>query len=284
MLTGTRLTLTAEGDGIAVLSFHNPPRGFMDAVTETELEAALDEIERTEGLGVVILTGAQEGVFIRHYDVRVLEERARKMQARGLTFATERPVPESPIHRCLRRIEASACIFIAALNGTAMGGGYELALACDLRIAQAGDYRIGLPESNVGLLPGAGGTQRLPALVGPARALEYLLLGRTFTPEEAAAAGLVNECCPRPALERALEIARVLAVKQPRALAHIKRLVPRADLARLAEERTLFCDLMVDPRSIDLMAQMNAGERTIDADARGSHQLFLDPTSRTETR
>lgn len=267
MLDGKRLTLGSESDGIVVLRFDNPPHGYMDGATEAELEAALDEIERTERLRVVILTGAQQGVFIRHYDVGVLEERARKMQARGLTFSTDRPVPESPIHRCLRRIEASPRIFIAALNGAAMGGGYELALACDLRIAQAGDYRIGLPESNIGLLPGAGGTQRLPALVGRAKALEYLLLGRTFDPKEAVLAGLVNECCPGPALERALEIARQLAAKQPRALAHVKRLVRRVDADGLAEERTLFCDLMVDSRSIELMKQMNSGERGIEGDA-----------------
>lgn len=271
-INGTRLSLSADGAGIAVLRFHNPPQGFMDAATEAELGAALDAIENHDDSHVVVLTGAQDGVFIRHYDVGVLEERARKMQARGLTFSTERPVPESPIHRCLDRIEASPRIFIAALNGTAMGGGYELALACDLRVAQAGDYRIGLPESNIGLLPGAGGTQRLPALVGQARALEYLLLGRTFTPEEAAAAGLVNECCPGPALERALDIARTLAAKQPRALAHIKQLVRRATRndAGFADERTLFCDLMVDPRSIEMMAQMNAGERRIEGGPSGA--------------
>ena len=261
------MTLGVETDGVALLRLQNPPQGFMDGATESELEGALDAIESRADLRVVVLTGAQDGVFIRHYDVGVLEERARRMQARGLTFSTERPVPESPIHRCLRRIEESPRIFIAALNGAAMGGGYELALACDLRIAQAGDYRIGLPESNIGLLPGAGGTQRLARLVGPAKALEYMLLGRTFAPHEAAAAGLVNECCAGPALERALEIARRLAAKQPRALTHIKRLVRRADPAGLAEERTLFCDLMVDPRSIELMAQFNAGARRIEGGA-----------------
>jgi enoyl-CoA hydratase/carnithine racemase len=267
VLDGKQVTLGSEGDGVAVVRFDNPPHGYMDETTETELEAALDAIEGRETLRVVVLTGAQDGVFIRHYDVGLLEQRARTMRARGLTFSTDRPVPESPIHRCLGRIEASPRIFIAALNGTAMGGGYELALACDLRIAQAGNYRIGLPESNIGLLPGAGGTQRLPALVGRARALEYLLLGRTFAPAEAAAAGLVNECCPGPALERALDVARALAKKQPRALAHIKRLLGRTGPAALADERTLFCDLMVDPRSIEQMAEMNAGTRRIEGDA-----------------
>jgi len=268
MHEATRVKFDTEPDGLAVLRFDNPPHGYMDRQSEAELESALDKIEKTDGLRVVILTGAQEGVFIRHYDVGVLEQRARKMQARGLTFSTERPVPESPIHRCLRRIEASERIFIAALNGSAMGGGYELALACDLRIAQDGDYRIGLPESNIGLLPGAGGTQRLARLIGPAKALEYILRGRTFTPAQAMAAGLVNECCSAPALRRARELARELGQKPPRALAHIKRLLRAPDVgAAFADERTLFCDLMVDPRSIELMAQMNAGTRRIEGGA-----------------
>jgi len=268
MRNAKRLSLDADPGGVALLRIDNPPHGYMDGATEAELEAALDEIDRTMHFRVVIFTGAQDGVFIRHYDVGVLEARARKMQARGLTFSIDRPVPESPIHRCLRRIEASDRIFLAALNGTAMGGGYELALACDLRIAQAGDYPIGLPESNIGLLPGAGGTQRLARLIGPAKALEYILLGRTFTPAQAAAAGLVNECCSGPARDRALELARQLAAKPPRALAHIKRLLRAPDVGTaFAAERTLFCDLMVDARSIDLMQQMNAGERTIEGDA-----------------
>lgn len=261
--TGT-VDVTIAG-GIAVIRFANPPEGFMDEGTEAGLTAALDRVEGDEDVRAVILTGAQDGVFIRHYDVRILEARSRKMAARGLSFSTDRPVPEPSLHRNMRRIEDSAKPYIAAINGTAMGGGYELALACDIRLAQAGDYPIGLPEVNLGILPGAGGTQRLPMLVGQARALEYCLTGRTFLPHEAASAGLVNACVDGPVLEHALTMARGMAAKPPRALAHIKRLIRGAtpDPNRMADERTLFCDLMVQEDAIEIMARMNGTGRDI---------------------
>jgi len=269
MYHGERILLERSGEGVATLSFSNPPQGTMDDASERELIEALDRIEADAALRVVVLSGAQPGVFIRHYDVRVLEQRARAMAARGLAFDVSRPVPESPIHVAQGRIEASSKIFIAAINGVAMGGGYEIALACDLRIAEDGDYPIGLPEVNIGLLPGAGGTQRLARLVGEARALELILQGRTVGPREAARLGLVGECCEGPVLDRALQLAARIAGAHPRATAHVKRLVRGArdrPLAQgLADERTLFCDLMVDGGSIERMHAMNEGRLQIES-------------------
>jgi enoyl-CoA hydratase len=268
-MDGERIRATHDAPGIATLAFKNPPRGTMDDASERELLLALDRIDAQPELRVVVLTGAEEGVFIRHYDVGVLEERARAMAARGLRFDPSRPVPESSIHVAQRRIEASPRIFIAAINGVAMGGGYEITLACDLRIAQDGDYPIGLPEVNIGLLPGAGGTQRLSRLIGEARALELILQGRTVGPREAARLGLVNECCEGSAVARAMEIARRIAAQPPAALAHVKRLVRGAadrPLAQgLADERTLFCDLMVSDDAIERMHAMNAGRLRIES-------------------
>ena len=267
MYEGQRILLQRSAKGVATLSFANPPSGTMDDASERELIEALERIDAEPELRVVVLTGAQPGVFIRHYDVGVLERRARAMAARGLAFDTARPVPESSIHVAQRRMEESPRIFIAAINGVAMGGGYEIALACDLRIAQEGEYPIGLPEVNIGLLPGAGGTQRLARLIGEARTLELILQGRTVGPREAARLGLVGECCEGPALARALEIANRLAGAHGRALAHVKRLVRGAfdrPLAEgLADERTLFCDLMVSQRTIDEMTAFNASGRSI---------------------
>lgn len=263
--SGQRLEARADGAVLQVLLF-NPPLGCMDAQTEAELLTLLDRIDATPAWRVVLFSGRDAGVFVRHYDVGVLEERGRAMAARGLRFSLDRPVPEAPLHRALARMEASERIFIAALNGTCMGGGYELALACDLRYAQAGSYRIGLPEVNIGLLPGAGGTQKLQRVMGTAAALEALLLGRTFTPAEAAVAGLVHACCD-DVLAHALAVARELAAKPQPALGHIKLLARRAGqgdaAAGLAAERTLFCDTMVSAEALQRMADMNAGRRDI---------------------
>ncbi len=262
---GRRLRVQRHG-GVAVARLFNPPLGCMDAQTEAELLALLDLTDAAQELRVVVLTGRDPGLFVRHYDVAVLERRARDMAARGLHFTPDRPVPEASLHRALARIEASERIFIAAINGTCMGGGYELALACDLRYAQAGAYRIGLPEVNLGLLPGAGGTQKLQRVMGPAPALEALLLGRTFDPEQAARHGLVNACIA-DVLAHALAVANELAHKPQPALGHIKRLARRAGAADaaagLAEERTLFCASMVSDEALRRMAEMNAGERDI---------------------
>jgi enoyl-CoA hydratase/carnithine racemase len=265
LFDGQRLQLQQRG-GVAVARLFNPPQGCMDAQTEAELAQMLDRIEAQAAIRVVLLTGRDAGMFVRHYDVAVLEQRGRAMAARGLRFTLDRPVPEAPLHRVLARIEASPRIFIAAINGTCMGGGYELALACDLRYAQAGSYRIGLPEVNIGLLPGAGGTQKLQRVMGAARALEALLLGRTFAPTEAAGHGLVHACVD-DVLAYALALAEELAAKPQPALGHIKRLAHRAvdgSLAEgLADERTLFCDTMVSADALQRMAEMNAGRRDI---------------------
>lgn len=267
ILDGTRVSLRRLGADLAVMRLANPPRGYMDDASDRELGAALDAIDADAGIRVVIVTGGQPDVFVRHYDVAVIERNARAMAARGMRFDPGRPVPEAPVHRNYRRIETSDRIFIAAINGFAMGGGFELALACDLRIAQDGDYRIGLPEANIALLPGAGGTQRMTRLVGPGRALEWILLGRTFGPREAAANGLVNECCAGSALERSVALAGELVRRHPLALAHVKRLVRGAAAADPqaghAEERTLFCDLVVSERTIADLAAFNAGDRPI---------------------
>ncbi len=167
---GERVRLERDGQHIAVVTMVNDAGGCLDDASERELEAALDAIDADPGSArwSSPARGGQGVVFVRHYDVRTLEARARKMAARGLAFSLERPVPESGYLRCLRRIEESPRPFVAAIDGVAMGGGFELALACDLRLAQAGEYPIGLPEVNIGLLPGAGGTQRLTRLVGRA--------------------------------------------------------------------------------------------------------------------
>ncbi len=262
--------ITTRRDGtVLIATIANPPHGYMDAATEPELSAVLDEIEADDTVRAVVITGGLPDVFVRHYDVGVLETLGRDLAGRGLEFDTSRPVPQSPYHVCLRRIATMPKAFVAAINGTAMGGGFELALACDIRLAQDGPYWLGLPEINIGLLPGAGGTQRLARLIGEGRALELILQGRTLSPADAAAWGLVGQCVDGDVVEAALGIAHNLASKPPLALAHIKRLI-RGATSRplddgLADERTLFCDTVMQDEAIALMADLNNGARDIRA-------------------
>jgi enoyl-CoA hydratase len=178
------------------------------------------------------------------------------------------------VHRCIDRIEASSLIFIAAINGVAMGGGFELALACDLRVVQDGPYELGLPELNLGLLPGAGGTQALARLLGVSATLQLLLTARVLSPRELVELRLAGACVA-DALAQARAWAAQLQAVPARACAHIKRLVRSAGAWELeqgrAAERTLFCDCMVDPAALPLMADVAQGQRTIAQPPRVEH-------------
>ncbi len=265
-MSGGQAALSVNG-AVAEIIFSNPDEGLMDQAMEAELLAAVEQVTADPAIRVCVLSGAEQGVFIRHYDLKVLAPQAEKMAARGLVFTTERSVPEAPIHIAMRLMESSDTIFIAALTGTAMGGGFELALACDLRVAQAGAFIFGLPEINLGILPGAGGTQRLPQIVGQSRALHMTLTGETLTPEKMVEYGLAWACVD-DARSEALTMAARMAGKPARAAGHIKRLVRQAVSARpddLADERTLFCDLMVQPDAGRLLAEgANAGRKITD--------------------
>jgi len=116
-------------DGVALLRFDNPPKGYMNAEMVGHLEAAVDALLADEGVRVLVFTGALEGVFIEHYDVSELLALSTRMRAKGARFSADRPVPESPFHRTLAKLEAAPKPTIAAINGTAMGGGFEFCMA-----------------------------------------------------------------------------------------------------------------------------------------------------------
>ena len=118
---GTRVSMSLS-NATAVVQFFNPPHGYMDEAMEAELAMVLDRLEHWPQGRVVILTGRDPGVFIRHYDVAILHKRAQFFQAKGKKFSMDRPVPNGGIHDCLERIDKSPLIFIAAINGVAMGG------------------------------------------------------------------------------------------------------------------------------------------------------------------
>lgn len=261
--------VTVERRGaVAVCTIANPPMGYMDRETVPQLAEVLAGLEIDDGVRAIVVTGGLPGVFIRHYSVVELEALSTQLRERGMTVDPANPVPERDIDRLFAAIETMPKPMIAAINGLAMGGGFEFCLACDIRVAEEGDYEVGLPEVKVGILPGAGGTQRLARLVGTARALEMTLRGRTVSPGEAAGLGIVQELAPQgQALNRALAIAEEIGAKPPKAVAHIKRLVRGALATPLAEglaaERTLFLDLMLTGEANRLMHEMNAGQLDI---------------------
>jgi enoyl-CoA hydratase/carnithine racemase len=262
---GQRMSLALDA-GAAVLRLFNPPLGYMDELMESELLQVLDRLEHWPDGRVVVLTGRDAGMFVRHYDVAVLHRRAQAMLAKGKSFSLDRPIGPAGIHRCIERIGNSRLIFIAAINGVAMGGGFELALGCDIRLVQTGDYALGLPELNLGLLPGAGGTQVMARLLGKGQALFNLLTARVFSPHDLLETGLASACV-EDVLAHALDLAARLQAVPARACANIKLLVRNADRWTEAEgqaaERTLFCDCMVDPAAQPLMASVALGQRTI---------------------
>lgn len=241
-------------EAVAVIAVSNPPHGYMTDPLVRQLNKAFRAVERDAHVRVVIFTGGEDGVFIQHYDLRELDTLSRKLNGRGQRYDADTHVPEREMDLLFRAIESSAKPVIAALNGNVMGFGCELALACDFRVIQAGPYLMGQPEIRVGLVPGAGGTQRLARLVGPARALDLVLHGRRLSPAEALAHGLVNEVAQSAVLEVAQARAKQLVAMSPTALAHAKKLVRQAcdvPLYRgLDAERALFVDTLASPEGL----------------------------------
>lgn len=211
--------------GCAVISFDNPPTGLLTAAMVGEFETALEGALASQDVRVLVLTGTVPGVMIRHFDLADLAQAANAL--------AETPVQpparwdDSVFHRLTRRLETCAVPVIAAINGDCMGVGFEIALACDIRIAQAGDFSLGLPEMNLAMFPGGGGTVRLARALGVARALEWIATARVVSPDEALAHGLVSEVVADP-LARAWEMAGAMAARSPGAIAATKRLVHAA--------------------------------------------------------
>ncbi|WP_456781795.1 enoyl-CoA hydratase/isomerase family protein [Bradyrhizobium sp. USDA 3315] len=189
----------------------------------------------------------QLGIFIRHYDVGELSDAADAIES-GAPRPPSPPGPRPPgFHALTDLIAAVEKPVVAAINGLCMGGGFELSLACDLRIAGNTVPSIGLPETRIGIFPGGGGTQRLPRIIGEARALETILRGLTVTGPRAHEIGIVHEVVDDP-LARALEIGAELSSRGAEGLAFAKRLT-RAALDRslaegLADERKSFAAVM----------------------------------------
>jgi enoyl-CoA hydratase len=222
------VSVVVSRDGaVALVTIDRPDAlNALDVATLTELRDRLLEVADDADVRAVVLTGAGEKAFVAGADIKYMSslepEQARGWGALG--------------HEAARLLEEMPKPTIAAVNGFALGGGCELALACDIRYASS-RAKLGQPEINLGIVPGWGGTQRLARICGIGVAKELIYTGRTVDAEEALRIGLVNALAD-PALDRALETARELTAKSPVALALAKRLINLAPnaLDREAEE------------------------------------------------
>ncbi len=200
--------LLEQKEHISILTIDHPPANAWNLAAMEELKERLDYLENDRQTRVVILTGAGEKIFSSGFDV---------------SDAANAP-KTSPLGRELwRRLDRFPKPTIAALNGHALGGGLELALTCHFRImVDDPKASVGLTELNLGIIPGWGGTQRLPRLVGRARALEMILFSQRIGPREALEIGLVNRLAePGKLMEDTLELARKLAERPPIAVSWV---------------------------------------------------------------
>jgi enoyl-CoA hydratase/carnithine racemase len=206
-------------DQVARITMDHPPVNALGLPFLEDFRAVLDRLSGGREARAVVLRSACDGFFSAGDDVRDL----REIDPDTLATLVE-ALPRA--HAMLKALESLPLPTLAAINGHALGGGLELALACDLRFMGSDSGRIGLPEVRLGMIPSLGGTQRLPLVVGKGKALEMMFKGLQLTPEEAEKIGLVNAVYPKSELEeRALDYAARLARQATGAIAKIKRCV-----------------------------------------------------------
>lgn len=255
-LAPRHLRIEQRGRVLQVL-LDNPPANFLTTAVMQELADLLDDLEQRQDIGAVILSGAADGVFLTHFDVDEIERAvapitfsmpawltrlllesesllrhlpgARKLLRHTLLAGVADMNLFHEVTAHMRRMDK---VFIAAINGLALGGGCELALACDLRLMAEDDQVerfLGQPEVLIGLIPGGGGTQMLARSLGVAKALELCQEGQLLEPRQALALGLVNGLAPaEELLEAADALAQRLSRRSPQAVHLIKRSIYQA--------------------------------------------------------
>jgi enoyl-CoA hydratase/carnithine racemase len=229
------MSVTFSADGpIGFITLDNPPANSYDVGVIQEFSSAVDEAIASDTRAIVLRSASQKffsaGADVKKFLDGDVEANMQMIRASQAAF---------------KRMAGAPQVFIAHINGHALGGGLEITLACDIRVADQGAYKLGTPEVTLGLLPGNGGTQRLTRLLGPSRAMELLLTGRTFSPDEALQMGLVATLyAPEEAEVKVRELAERLAVGPALALAAIKRCVREGGEASLDEGLALEAELV----------------------------------------
>jgi enoyl-CoA hydratase/carnithine racemase len=258
--TQRRISTEELDGGVIVARFVGNDLGLFCREDAPELFDLVERADRDPNIRAVVFTGSHPRRFISHADLQWLQEDGsvippvsrhitrlvvRVAHQFGRTKFTRWVASKTPLmgavqldhmHQTLARMTTSSTIFVAALNGSALGMGAELSWACDLRLMAEGDYFIGHLEVLLGFPPGAGGTQRLPRLIGSHRALVAILEGKPFSAEEALAVGAIDEIVPADRLiSRAVERATYLAARPTAAIAAIKRAVNVGGSLSMAE-------------------------------------------------
>ncbi|HEX7098142.1 MAG TPA: enoyl-CoA hydratase-related protein [Acidimicrobiia bacterium] len=225
-----------EGGPTSILRLNNPPLNLITVEVTRALDAALARLEEDPDVRAVVVTGAGDRAFCVGSDVKEFESLKGRVGEGKLLL-------EKAVYRRLARLPVPT---IAAIGGDALGGGLELALCCDILVADE-NARLGLPEVRLGVMPGSGGTQRLPRLVGLARAKEMILTGEIYDAHQAEKMGLINRVAAAgTALEEALSIASTIAQRGPVAVREAKKVI----------------DLALDvPLDQGLAAELDASER-----------------------
>lgn len=205
----------AKEAGVCTVTISNPPANLLSRAVLTELRGFLDELVKDPAVKALVLTGAGS-FFIVGADIKEIA---------NLKDGSEGEEASSLGQRVFNQLERAPLVTIAAINGHCLGGGNEMALACGIRIA-SDRARFGQPEINLGIIPGFGGTQRLPRLVGPGQALELMLTGDMINAQTALQIGLVNRIVPEAeVMKQATGLAKKIASKSRPAIERILRAV-----------------------------------------------------------
>ncbi len=231
---------TRVTEGVGYIEIEKPKANTYDLDMMREMDEALEEMRFNSDARVLVLGSRLDGFFSAGADIEMLKRSTPEFKAMFCLHCQE----------TLNRFASTPKVVLAAINGHCVGGGLEIALSCDLRIMAADGGKIGLPEVTLGVLPGTGGTQRLPRLVGASRALDMMITGRLLTPAEALQIGLVNHVFPKASFAADVhKYAKALADGPSRAVSLIKRSVMEGVeeplLSGLALERELQNQLFV---------------------------------------
>ncbi len=228
------LALETDRDGVALLTVNRPDKmNALNAEVLDELSEAIEFLAEDDDVSAVIVTGAGEKAFVAGADIGELRELDSRT---GKEFSRKG-------QRVFRALEELPVPVVAAVNGYALGGGCELAMACHLRVASASAV-FGLPEVGLGIIPGYGGTQRLPRIVGRSRALEMILSGRQVKAEEALKIGLADRAGGDDPVGEARELLNKILGNGPLAVRNALRAVCRTGTEEdYGEEAELFADL-----------------------------------------